>query len=294
MSRGFLIHAFNNSELDYGTMALSTALLIKKHLKNNNVALITDTGTMLWMEKQHGVKLINSAFDYFNITDNVPISSNRRFHDTRYSSKVVPYHNSTRADSYDYSPWDETILVDADYLVLDSELDHVWGNTEHILANRVVKNLRHDVGITGFDARFNSMSIPLYWATLVYFKKTDRVRSIFDLIKFIKEPENYVYYQKLYKFQPSQYFRNDYALSIALHIISGQIENDGIKNFPTPEILISSEFDNFINFKNGKAYFISEDTKGDFLLHKVMSNVHVLNKWSLGRMSGKIIEYASK
>jgi hypothetical protein len=277
-------------ELDYGTMALSTALMIKKNLIINDVALVTDKGTADWLVTQHGKDLVDKAFDEVILIENEVNVANRTFHDTRYSSKAQPYYNTNRVTSYDISPFDETVLIDADYLVLDNSLDCVWGSADDIMVNKSVRDLRHVSDIRGFDSRFNDMSIPLYWATVMYFKKTERVKSIFDLMKMVKA--NYNYYQELYKFSPSGYYRNDYALSIALHMISGQFENDSVNPLPMDQLMFATEFDDMIGFSDGVAYFVSEAGQGDFYLHKVFTNVHVMNKWSMVRMSSRIIEYA--
>lgn len=291
MSQGFLIHAYNNDEIDYGTMALCSAVLIKKHLKINSIALATSHDTLRWMKKLHSEELIDRAFDQIKIVAKDYTALSRQFFDTRYGSKIQPYFNTNRSDSFSLSPFEETILLDADYLVLDNTLDQVWGSVDDLMVNREVTDLLHRTNVGGFDERFNEMSIPLYWATVMYFRKNSRVKSIFDLMKFIKE--NYSYYQQLYKFSPSGYFRNDYALSIALHMISGQVENDSIQNLPIRQTMVATEYDDMINFKNGNAFFISESEQGMFYLHKLRTNIHVMNKWSIGRNADKIIRYAT-
>jgi hypothetical protein len=291
MTQGFLIHAYNNTELDYGTMALCSALLIKKHLRINSVSLATTDDTIKWISDNHGADLIAQAFDHITVVDIDRDASVRTYHDTRYSSKIQPYYNGNRSDSFDLSPFDETILIDADYLILDDSLDNAWNSVEDLMVNKSIRDLRHAMNIGGFDQRFNEMSIPLYWATVMYFKRNNRIKAVFETMKFIKE--NYGYYQDLYRFSPSGYFRNDYALSIALHMISGQFENDAITPLPLSEIVVATENDDMIGFKNGHAFFVSETVQGDFKLHQVRNNVHVMNKWSIGRMAPRIIEYAT-
>lgn len=291
-SKGFLIHAYNNLEIDYGTMAICASLLIKKHLKHNDVCLITTNDTKKWIISRHGEELVNRAFDIIKVIEINRAVNTRTYYDTKYHSKVQPYYNSNRADTFSLSPYDETILLDADYLVLDKSLDLVWGNNEDILVNKLIRDLSHRLSIGGFDARFNEMSIPLYWATVMYFKKTPMVESIFSLMSFIKD--NYFYYQQLYNFSPSGYFRNDYALSIALHMISGQLENELVKNLPINELLVATENDDMINFNNGTAFFVCETPESDFSLHKAITNVHIMNKWSIGRNAERIIKYATE
>ena len=63
MSRGVLMTGHNNRTIDYGKIALANACLIKKHLKNNNVTLITDVGTMEWLEKNYSKRLSKDALN---------------------------------------------------------------------------------------------------------------------------------------------------------------------------------------------------------------------------------------
>jgi len=289
-SKGFLIHAYNNTEIDYGTMALCSSLLIKKNLSTNDVALVTNTDTLDWMIKCHGESLLDRAFDHIMMVDidrNVP---DRTFSDGRYTQKIIPYYNTNRGNSLDLSPFDETILLDADYMVLDSSFDTVWGCDEDILINRVATNLGFAKDLAGFDLRLNEKGIPLFWATAVFMRKSNRAETLFKLLNFIKE--NYSYYQNLYGFISSGYFRNDFAMSIAIHMLNGQLETDNVKSLPISNMLVATEYDDMVDFKDGTAFFISSGAEGNHQLHKVYSNVHVMNKWAIGRMSQRIIAYA--
>jgi hypothetical protein len=76
----------------------------------------------------------------------------------------------------------------------------------------------HD--ITGNDSyRFsrNSM-IPMVWATAIIFKKSQRAKAIFDMVKYVKQ--RYNYFCELYRIDFKN-FRNDYAFAIALHQLGG-------------------------------------------------------------------------
>jgi len=291
MSSGYLVHAYNNSEIDYGSMALCCCLLIKKHLQNNRTAIATSQDTINWLINHHSQTIVDRAFDHVIITDIERNVADRKFYDTMYTNYQAPYYNTNRSDSYNLTPFNETVLIDADYLVLDNSLDCVWNSAEEILVNKSVKDLNHSENLGGFDKRFNDMSIPLYWATLMYFKKTVRSKCLFDLIQFIKA--NYQYYEKLYQFRSSGYFRNDYALSIAIHMINGQVEINAVKSLPYPHLIAATEYDDMIDFNNGNAFFVSERAQGDFKFHKVSSNIHVMNKRSIGRMIPRIINYAT-
>lgn len=289
-SQGYLLHAFNSDDIDYATMAVASALLLKKTLRTNATALITSRDTIDWARNKHGSERVSRAFDDIIVIDKDLNVGQRLFHDTRYSSKKISYYNKSRASSFDLSPFHETMLIDTDYMILDTSMDLVWGSVEDIMINKTVRDLCHNVSPPGFDARFNELSVPLYWATCMYFRKTKRAKAFFDLWSFVKD--NYGYYQSLYDFAQASYFRNDYAMSIALHLMGGHMENESVKSLPMAENLTATEFDDLIDFVDGNAYFMGEAEQGSHRLHKVSVNVHVMNKQSMVRMHERIISYA--
>lgn len=68
------------------------------------------------------------------------------------------------------------------------------------------------------DERLSQYSIPMLWATAIYFRKSEFSKSVFDMMHLVKK--NYEYYSKVYGFRATP-FRNDFALSIAHHAMSG-------------------------------------------------------------------------
>ena len=283
--------AYNNSSIDYITMALCNALLIKKNLIHNNVALVTNSGTFEYLKSITDHSVIDSAFDMIILNDVVESGvATRKYRDTRYTDFTDRYYNLNRIDAYTLSPFDQTVLIDTDYLMLDSTMDLVWDCDEDFMCNRKTITLDHDVNSFGSDNRFNEMSIPLFWATAIYFRKTERSKLIFELINFVKE--NYEYYGSLYSFQTCGYFRNDFALSIAMHIANNMMEYGAIKPLPVNHILFSLDTDELHAFKNGSVYITSEPEAGMFHLHKVVNNVHIMNKRAILRYKDEIIAHA--
>lgn len=272
-------------------MAMLNALLIKKHLKHNKVALVTNKGSLSYLKDITDQSIIDFAFDVIIFDDIIEDGiSVRRFKDTRYTEFTDRYYNINRINAFELTPFDQTVLIDTDYLMLDNTMDLVWDNDEDVMCNRKTVSLDHTVNSFGFDNRFNDLSIPLYWATAIYFKKTERSKSLFELINFVKE--NYEYYGYLYSFQPCGYFRNDYALSIAIHMSNNMMEYGTIKSLPINHILVSLDNDELHRFKNGKFLITSECEAGSFRLHQVMNNVHIMNKRAILRFKNEIIEYA--
>jgi hypothetical protein len=290
LPRGYVIYAHNNANIDYSALAICNALLIKKHLKENAVALITDSDTANYMEHFYSGTMLRKAFDRIIMDDKPANNATRRFHDTRYTTFTDSYNNTNRPNVYELSPFEETILIDSDYLMLDNTMDLAWGNREDFMCNRKTIDLDHKINNFGFNNRFNEMSISLYWATAIYFRKNEKSKLIFDLMNFVKE--NYAYYQYLYRFSHSGYFRNDYALSIAIHMASNLMEYGTVSPLPVDHIRFSMEDDELHQFKDGKCLITSEPVQGDFNLHTISTNLHMMNKRAILRHKDEIISYA--
>ena len=65
-----------------------------------------------------------------------------------------------------------------------------------------------------------SAYIPNCWATVMYYKKSRYAELIFAMWRHVQD--NYIYYCGIYNI-PNIPYRNDYALSIATHMLNGQI-----------------------------------------------------------------------
>ena len=64
---GICIFAYNNPELDYIKFATIVSQYVKRNMQNNKVCLITDDGTINWMEQSIGRQMIDECFDYIII-----------------------------------------------------------------------------------------------------------------------------------------------------------------------------------------------------------------------------------
>lgn len=131
-----------------------------------------------------------------------------------------PWYNLDRFQAYNVSPYDTTILLDSDYLVLDDALLKLLDIVEDytiITNNQSPKQ--------SMDYPMGTLSLPQVWATAVVFKKTAKSKMLFDLVGRVQR--NYGYYRKLYGITPYN-FRNDYAFAIADNIINGYTTVPGI------------------------------------------------------------------
>jgi hypothetical protein len=292
MSKGFLIYAHNNEEVDYGKLALCCALMIKRNLTVNATCLVTDQGTLDWLRASHTAELIEYAFDHIKVVDYATShggSKQKKFLDTSSTSKILSWHNGSRNTAYELTPFDETIILDSDVLVQDKSFDLVWGNDEDLMVNNQAITLEHQ-SPRHTEVRLDTMGIPMYWATMVYFQKTPRSKMLFDLVSHIKA--QYAYYQYVYEF-PGKLYRNDYAFSIAIHMMNGFLENNEVKNFPCGKILSSFDTDELIGVKENELTFLVQDSQQEwrFFVNNVRGiTVHAMNKYALLRHAPTIID----
>jgi len=289
-SRGFLLYAFGSKELDYGKLAVCCALTIKSNLKYNNVTLVVDKGTDTWLKKSVPDEILKIAFDNV-IVENKRITSGKRRHfDTPWVSFKAPFINQFRTNSYQYSPYDETIVLDTDYIVMNNNFDHIWGCQHDLLMNYTALDLHGKrMGVLS-DRRLSKYGIPLYWATLVYFRKCDFSRVFFDLTEYIREEYNF--FQFLYEFKAG-FYRNDFSFSVASHILSGYVPH-GIKQFPDEFILTSDQKDSIVEVvDHNKIIFLAhqpEESWKSTLVNIHDMNIHIMNKRELIRVSNEIIK----
>ena len=102
MSDGACIIASNSGDLDYVGLAAISARLIRKHLNIPVCLLTTDSDS-------------HPDFDAVITIQDRPSSKRSML---RGDSHITyEWKNDNRIDAIDHSPWDRTLLIDADYIV---------------------------------------------------------------------------------------------------------------------------------------------------------------------------------
>jgi hypothetical protein len=115
------------------------------------------------------------------------------------------------------------------------------------------------------------------------FEKSFITQTFFDLITYIKQ--NWLYFRVLYSIEASA-FRNDYAFSIAIHIMNGKMSGDFAIELPGSMTYIKDK-DILLNIKDNSMNFLVEkkDYLGEYVAAKTTGiDVHVMNKSSLIRV----------
>lgn len=201
MTTGALIFAFNNEKTDYVRMATWSAERIR-HFLNIPVSIVTDSTSPDLHKQFH--KVINVA----------PETGGRRYFEDY--QETVSWHNAGRTDAYTLSPYDQTLVLDSDYVVCGDQLQRVLDAEQDFLAHRSAFNVARPND--PFLETFGRNQFPMWWATVMMFRKSATAQYIFDSMNMIKD--NYKHYRNLYGISERNY-RNDYALSIALGLVSG-------------------------------------------------------------------------
>ena len=189
MTTGAVIFARNNEHIDYVSMAEWSAQNIARHL----------------------------GIPTHIITDSAPSDNARHFTDVG----TVTWHNLNRMDAYRLSPWDRTLVLDADYVVATDQLRSVIECDEDFLAHRWAFDVTGCNNFTGLNW-FGDVGMPMWWATVMVFNKSRQAELIFDTMAMIRN--NWTHYRNIYKNSVATY-RNDHALSIALGIVNGHTLN---------------------------------------------------------------------
>ena len=281
MTKGILIFAHNNEGIDYVKLACAAALMIRKNMDIDGITLVTDDTSLNYSLTDH-----ESVAKYF--FDEIVVYENKKFTKRNYrdhikSDKILTFYNGDRCQAWDITKYDETIIIDADYLIQDNILNNCWGSENSFMVNKNITTVNTLFPMQ--QPRINFQGIEQYWATVVYFKKDQEAKLIFDAWKMVKE--NHPYYISLYDI-PGKIFRNDFALSVALHIT----ENSNIPSLPESSLLSSYDEDDIIEVGLNKIILATRDNdRADFMPVKVQDrNVHVMNKFALTNHVEKLME----
>lgn len=231
-SRGIVLFAFNTSQIDYVKIAERSARLIT-HILKLPVTIITDQDI-----------------------DNTLINFK--------PGQGTEWRNGDRCRAYELSPYDETLLIDSDYLMLDQNLLKLFAQD---FDYRMMTHNYSQSG--GWPSRMGTLGLPYQWATAILFRKTSKAKMLFDLAGRIQR--NYGYYLNLYHIKYNS-FRNDYAFTIANNILNGYDLNQD-QGIPWP-MLTFTEIVKSITLKNNMIV-VKENTKA-YVIPK--QNIHVMDK----------------
>jgi len=279
MTKGCLIFAQNNSEVDYVKQALFAAKRVKQYL-NVPVSIVTDSPD--YLAEIDTDNTFDQVIDIWKVVDyRNSQTQNRSFHDGTLKKKLLKWNNFSRTSAYELSPYDETLVIDSDFIICSDNLKAIWDNSSDF----AIYKDSYDISRWRMKYEYiNQYSVPFYWATVFYFKKTHITESFFTLINHIRE--NWNYYRLLYCVETMTY-RNDYAFSIAISIMNGGTPDSFFASSLPGKLYYAIDKDiiNSINGHECQILIEKESFPGEYIVVKTSNlDVHLMNKYSLERI----------
>ena len=272
-SKGVLVFARNNGHIDYVKQAAYLAKRVKKYL-NLPTSVVTDS--VNYLESTYpGVFDNVIPVEYFND------ENHRLYFDGSLTQKTANFKNRMRSDAYDVSPYDETLLLDSDIIICNDMFKNCFDSKNDFLIYKDADDIAKVRDETEFTY-ISDYGIEFYWATCVFFRKTPENKIYFDLVRHIQN--EWQHYYRTYQLN-SSLFRNDFAFSIAIHMMNGFQPGDFAAPMPG-KLLYTIDKDILWKVENDDLLFLVEKEKylGEYTAISTKGQtIHVMNKFSLNR-----------
>lgn len=217
MSKGYLILAQNSGSNDYISMAAAAALSIKTTQTTvNNVTLITDVLDAVPHHYREGV------FDQM-----LPI----KWYDDALNSD---WKIENRWKLYHMTPYDETVIIDADMLFL-SDVSHWWDymskNFDLLITDKVFTYRNELIKDSYYRKTFRDNNLPNCYSAFTYYKKSETAKEFWALVELIvKDWKDF--YQRFLKESKPKNLSIDVAFALAVKILD--LEDQVFSSFEYP------------------------------------------------------------
>lgn len=274
--RGVVLTAYmaRNPGVPYADLAVLAASLIQRQIGPIAITLFTDSEARDHLRK-HEYRFSTLFQEIIADDDPQPVNL-RRFPGTDHTP--TQFNNGTRSSLYHRVAYDEMILMDTDFLLYEDSLKQVWGSHHPIRINNKISSILYPE--SPVVSRLGDLTIPLYWATVGYYRRCAETDRFFALVDYARA--NYEWFSRVYRFSAHLY-RNDYTFSIAAHLLGGQTGNcPSISTLPNEVLRFGWDNDRVIDFDSRGLWIAGDDhIKGMVPIHVQDQNIHVLNKPSL-------------
>ena len=258
--RGVLLFAFNNEQVNYYKLAKMCAKRIK-HFWDLPVCLVTDEP-----EPKRKPKEIT----FWRQVEQPTRVNSKSYYD--YGT-ALSFWNTNRHDAYALSPFQETILIDSDFLPSGRSVLNAWDGAG-VKLTRQAHSVEHTE--LGDDVRFLGKSrIPMYWATIVCFDRSPVAQEFFR--QWQNAVEFYTTYSHIYGFPPTP-MRNDFAVTVALEKLKGSTQSVFFDlPYSIPTLLPGSQ----LHGLDPLIALVPAIYPDEFDILSIVSDLHVMNKKSL-------------
>ena len=189
----------------------------------------------------------------------------------------VEWRNSGRCNALNDSPYERTLLLDADYWIDGDCLKSVLRQDGHFYVHNTRMYVNEQEPKT---ETFGTLKTPMWWATVCVFDRSEYTQDVFGCWQMIQD--NYGHYANLFQFTRRP-FRNDYALSLALLLANGGTMPT--ESIPWPLINVPDSCDIALEDKWTIGYTVYENSN-----HKPKritvkdQDLHIMGKRNLERL----------
>ena len=179
------------------------------------------------------------------------------------------------------------MLLDTDYIISNDLLKSCFISEDDF---SIYKNST-DIAQVRNEKEFefiSDTSVDFYWATCIFFRKNPVNKIFFDLVQHIEQ--EWDHYRRVYQIT-STLFRNDFAFSIAIHIMNGFQKGKFAKEMPG-KMMYTTDRDILWELDGDELMFLVEkkDYHGQYTpIRTKGQTIHVMNKFSLNRLIDKEI-----
>ena len=166
MNRGFCILAQNNNDTNYVRQAYALAVSIHKFNKGQKVSIITND-------------VVEEKFKWaFDKIIDIPWTDQADETNWKIENRWKVYHAS---------PYEYTIVMDADMLVLEN-IEHWWQELckRDLFFVSNVTDFKGQIATSRYYRKvFDSNQLPNLYSGFYYFKKSDNVKRFFNLLELV-------------------------------------------------------------------------------------------------------------
>jgi hypothetical protein len=229
MTKGFCILAENNSTTDYVRQAYLLALSIHRHNKNQKVSLLTND----IVPDQY-----KAVFDKI-----IPIPW---YND----AKGQEWKINNRWKIYHITPYQETIVMDADMLVLEN-IEHWWSELQKhdLFFVSDVKTYRGETVTSDYYRKmFTANNLPNLYSGIHYFKKTDDNKTFFVLLEMIVKN-----FDTFYEWYAPNNRQNFCSIDVSVSLASKILGNSRYLSIPNSFITFTHMKPNVQNWLQSKS-----------------------------------------
>lgn len=206
MNKGYICVVQNTKDTNYLRLAYALALSIKNTQTDvNKLSIVTDIKRM--------PKGYRKVFDKV-----IPITTDR--------AKDAEWKLHNIVDLYDYTPYDETVMLDSDMLFL-SDVSHWWEflTLKNIWFTTQARNLYNDPIPSGtiYREEFVKNELPSVYNAFFYFKKGDETKELFDMMKHVCTNWDFCVSRYLFNKKP-KVFSTDVAFGLSLKLLGRGVD----------------------------------------------------------------------